>query len=106
MVCVVMASRVIRSSWPPIILTLLGIVLILRNHEVAVRDTATFGAYLLLLVALPGVFFWRLLLRDLHERDERRPTWFEDLSLGTIFGFGLQLPVYLLGVWVGYPRLF
>jgi hypothetical protein len=102
----VIARRLLRSSWPPIILTLLGIVWILHEHEVVARDLATFGAYLLFLVALPGVFCWRLLLRDLHEDGDRRPTWFEDVSLGTIFGFGLQLPVYLLGVWVNYPRLF
>ncbi|MDP9319313.1 MAG: hypothetical protein M3O94_09655 [Actinomycetota bacterium] len=85
---------------------LLGIVLILHNHDVATRDLGTFGLYLALAVALPGVFCWRLLLGHLHAEEDRRPTWFEDLSLGTIFGFGIQLPVYLVGVWVDVPHLF
>src|SRR6188472_2911593 len=101
-----MARRLLRSSWPPIIATLLGIVLILLDQGVELRDLVTFGTYILLAVAVPGVFLWRLMLRNLHEDDHQRPTWFEDLSLGTIFGFGLQLPLYLLGVWVEHPLLF
>lgn len=100
-----MARRLLLGSWPPMILTVLGIVLILHSHTVRLQDMATFGGYLLLAVALPGVFCWRLLLRQFHE-DERPPTWFEDLSLGTIFGFGIQLPFYLLGVWIDVPHLF
>lgn len=105
MVWDVMASRVFRSSWLPIIATLLGCVWILYRHGVGAHELASFGGYLLVMIALPGVFFWRLLLTNLHDDEERRPTWFEDLSLGTIFGFGLQLPVYLIGVWIGSPRL-
>jgi hypothetical protein len=87
------------------ILALLGIVQVLHVNTVSYLDILTFGVYLLLAVALPGVFCWRLLLRTLHD-DERPPTWFEDLSLGTIFGFGVQLPFYLLGVWIDHPHLF
>jgi len=101
-----MASRLLRSSWPAFIATVLGLSWILVHHGVTARDLATFGAYLVLLVAFPGVFCWRVLLVRLHADETRRPTWFEDLALGTIFGFGLQLPVYLLGLWIGRPRLF
>lgn len=46
-----------------------------------------------------------MLLQCWHT-DEHPATWFEDLTLGTVFGFGLQLPVYLVGVAVGVPLLF
>lgn len=100
------ARRFLGGSWLPMVGAMLAIVLILHNREVEIRDIATFVAYLALAVALPGVFFWRLLLRNLHTEDDTPPTWFEDLSLGTIFGFGIQLPVYLVGIWVDIPRLF
>nr|MBA3430491.1 hypothetical protein [Actinomycetota bacterium] len=55
---------------------------------------------------LPGVIAWRLLLAHLHVVDEdTSPTWFEDLTLGTIFGFGLQLPFFLVGMASGSPLL-
>jgi len=89
----------------------LGIVLVLLYCDVGILALGKFAVYLALAVALPGIFAWRLLLASLHSEesgteDSRPPTWFEDLSLGTIFGFGLQLPFYLVGVWMNVPLLF
>ncbi len=100
--------RVLSTSWPPMILTALGVFLLLLRYDVPATDLVAYGVYLLVGIAFPGVVAWRLLLHQLHTRREdgdEPPTWFEDLSLGTIFGFGIQLPVYLLGVWIGYPGL-
>ncbi len=100
--------RVFSTSWPPMILTALGVFLILLAYDVPAVDLIAYAVYLLLGIAFPGVVAWRLLLHQLHTRrddGEEPPTWFEDLSLGTIFGFGIQLPVYLLGVWIGFPLL-
>ena len=98
MVVSVILRRVLGSSWLPMIAALLGILLILADRSVSAGDLAKFVAFLALTVALPGVFTWRLLLAHLHADEADSPTWLEDLSLGTIFGFGVQLPVYLLGV--------
>ncbi|MDX6296907.1 MAG: hypothetical protein QOI51_764 [Nocardioidaceae bacterium] len=106
MVVSVILRRVLGSSWLPMIAALLGILLILADRNVSAGDLAKFVAFLALTVALPGVFTWRLLLAHLHAGEADSPTWLEDLSLGTIFGFGVQLPVYLLGVWINIPLLF
>ncbi len=98
--------RFLLSSWAPMLGTAVAIIVILLRDDVAALAIVVFGAYLAVAVALPGVFVWRLLLRRYHSDDTTPPTWFEDLSLGTIVGFGIQLPVYLLGVWVGLPLLF
>ncbi|HSE70603.1 MAG TPA: hypothetical protein VLA97_07585 [Nocardioidaceae bacterium] len=95
-----MPVRLLASSWPPMLLGLAAVVVTLLWFDVPADLLAGYTAYLLLGIALPGVFTWRLLLRGLHTRG-RPPTWFEDLSLGTIFGFGVQLPFFLVGVALG-----
>ena len=104
-VVVVSPRRLVASPWVPMALTALAAVLVLASRRVPIGDITVYAGYIGLGVALPGVFTWRLLLRRLHGDDARRPTWLEDLSLGTILGFGLQLPVFLLGVAVGVPLL-
>ena len=98
-----MGDRVLRSSWLPGVVV--GVVwFAVLTREIDVLDLVRWVAYLLS-VAVPGVFCWRLLLRHLHVAESVRPTWPEDASLGMIFGFGLQLPFFLLGVAVGRPLL-
>lgn len=97
--------RLVTASWPPALLTTLATAVVLVRFGVPPLDVVVYAAYVALGVALPGVFTWRLLTRSLHTSDERRPTWFEDLSLGTILGFGIQLPFFLLGVAIGLPLL-
>ncbi len=98
--------RLATSAWIPMVATTLGTAAILLHSGVSGADLGRYGLYLAGAVALPGIFMWRLLLAGFHSDEDRPPTWLEDLSLGTIFGFGLQLPVYLLGVWIGVPLLF
>ncbi|MEP6666277.1 MAG: hypothetical protein ABJA81_07515 [Nocardioidaceae bacterium] len=98
--------RLMTSSWPAMVATAVGIIAILLTYDVRALDLVQFTFYLAIAVALPGVFTWRLLLQKFHTKDEDRPTWFEDLSFGTILGFGIQLPLYLLGVWIDLPLLF
>ncbi len=98
--------RLMTSSWPAMVVTAIGIIAILLTHDVAASDLVRFILYLAVAVAAPGIFTWRLLLEKFHDDEEERPTWFEDLTFGTILGFGIQLPVFLLGVWIGVPLLF
>ena len=79
--------------------------MVLLRYDTTVADIVLFAAYVLIGIAFPGVFTWRLLLQRLHANPKRPVTWFEDLSLGSIFGFGLQLPVYIVGVSIGFPYL-
>lgn len=99
-----MLQRVSASSVPPAVLTLTGALAVLLAFDVPVPGLGLYLAYLALAVGFPGVLAWRLLLAELHAGD-RAPTWFEDLTLGTIFGFTLQLPVFLAGVALGLPLL-
>lgn len=100
-----MLRRALTSSWPAAVLTVLGVSAVLAKHAVPELDLLRYGGYLLLCVAFPGVLVWRMLTRDLHRTVHRAPSWFEDLTLGTIFGFGLQLPFFLVGVAADLPLL-
>lgn len=86
------------------VVTVLAVSVILAQYGMLPIHIVVFAAYLLVGIAFPGVFAWRALLQRLHREDDP-PTWFEDLSLGTSFGFGVQLPVYLVGVIIGVPLL-
>ena len=99
-----MPRRLLTSSWPAVLVTAVGIVVVLLHFGIAAPSIARYALYLAG-VALPGVFVWRLLLQRLHtdETDRPGPTWFEDLSLGFILGFGLQLPFFLVGVALAAP---
>jgi hypothetical protein len=97
--------RLLRSPWTAVAVTALAFVVILLGSAVAALDLLLFAAYIALGIALPGIFTWRVLLQRFHTDASSAPTWFEDLSLGTIFGFGLQLPVYLVGVVIGVPLI-
>lgn len=100
-----MLRRLLMSSWIPAAGGLLFTSLVTTRFGVSWDEVLRYLAYLALCVSLPGVFTWRLLLRRTHEEEDRVPTWFEDLALGTVFGFGVQLPVFLLAVAVGAPLL-
>jgi hypothetical protein len=95
----------VRSPWLPALVTGLAAGAMLLGSGTTGRDLALFAAYVTVCVAFPGIFVWRLMLWRLHTGDDTPPTWLEDATLGTIFGFGLQLPLYLVGVVVGIPRI-
>ena len=99
-----MFVRVLQSSWTVVVLTVIAASAILLHGGIAFTDIVLIALYVVFFIGLPGVFTWRWLLQGLHRR-QNPPTWFEDLSLGTIFGFGLQLPVYLVGLIIGFPWL-
>ena len=100
-----MPRRFLTSSWPAMIAAVIGILVVLLKVEVPVGSVLRYTLYLVGCVALPGVIAWRLLLANLHTNEDTSPTWFEDLTLGTIFGFGLQMPFFLFGVAIGFPLL-
>lgn len=100
-----MPRRLLTSSWPAVFVAVIGITIVLVRFDVPPASLLRYAAYLIGCVAFHGVVAWRLLLARLHVDEESAPTWFEDLSLGTIFGFGLQLPVFLFGVAVGMPLI-
>ena len=99
------ARSVATSSWPAALVTGMAAMALLLTSGSTAAEVLAFAAYVLVLVTFPGVLAWRLLLRRLHTSTDRAPTWLEDTVLGTAFGFGLQLPVYLLGVAGGVPRI-
>lgn len=93
-----MVRRVLTSSAPAALAGVLAVVLLLLRHDLPATDLARYAGYLALGIAFPGVLTWRLLLGHWHRAPDDAPTWLEDLSFGTVLGFGLQLPFFLLGV--------
>lgn len=100
-----MLRRAVTSSWIAAAFTALAVTLLLDRYGISALTTLQLVGYLTLAVSLPGVLAWRFLLRSLHRDRADAPTWFEDLTLGTALGFGVQLPFYLAGVVVGFPWL-
>lgn len=98
--------RIALSSWPPMVVTIGLLAVLLSRYHLPLTDFALYVGYVLLAATLPGTAAWRALRGERPDGGDDDTTWFQDLSLGTIFGFAVQLPVYLLGVALGVPLLF
>jgi hypothetical protein len=92
-----MLRRVLTASVLPALVTLAMLSGTLVAYGVPAVGLAKYLLYLAVLVSFPGVLTWRTLV-DPTRTGRHRPTWFEDLALGTILGFTLQLPFFLTGV--------
>lgn len=99
-----MPRSVLTSALPPVLVTAAVVVAAWLRFEVPGLDIVRYLGYLVGAIVVPGVFVWRALLARLHE-GQRGLGWLEDLSLGTILGFTLQLPLFLAGVVLGAPWL-
>ncbi|MEV0274230.1 hypothetical protein AB0H43_36130 [Hamadaea sp. NPDC050747] len=82
---------------PALVVTALAVAL-LRLYDVPLRTTALFGAYTIVVVALPGILVWRALRG-------RAGLLAEDLAGGLAVGYALAIGTQLAAVAVGLPRL-
>lgn len=88
------------SGWWPALLAFAVAVLLLREYaDIAVSTSLLFTAYLLVYLTFPGTVLWRWL-----DRSPGRAL-VEDLTLGTIGGYLIELPIYLSCRAAGFPRL-
>jgi hypothetical protein len=93
-------SRLVTSGWVPAVLVwLLAAFLARADAHVGGRDILAFTAYVVLCLTLPGTLVWRW-LRPAPERP-----FAESVVLGTLTGYVLELPVYVLCRAVGLPLL-
>ncbi|MGO4255797.1 hypothetical protein [Marmoricola sp. RAF53] len=95
-------KTLLRSGWVPAAVVV-GLTAVLLNvaAEVAFRDIALFGAYLVGWLVLPGTLIWRFVGRRLGPRPLA-----EDLAVGALVGYVVEFPVYLACLAVGAPRLY
>lgn len=92
-------SRFLRAGWTPAAL-LLGVttaVLLLSGLDPV--DLARFGGYALLALVVPGTLLWRLL------RPRRPRPWLEDVVLGSVLAYAVEIACYLPARAVGLPLL-
>ncbi|MCP2327395.1 hypothetical protein HDA40_005902 [Hamadaea flava] len=82
---------------PALVVTVLAVAL-LWYYDVPLGTTALFGAYTVLVVALPGLLVWRALRG-------RAGLLAEDVAGGLAVGYALVIGTQLLAVAVGLPRL-
>lgn len=90
--------------WPVLLLWTYAAAGLRIANGVGLAETAGFTAYLVGMVILPGTLIWRALRltgRGARELD-RRPLA-EDVALGTVLGYILELPVYLLARYLDHP---
>lgn len=92
-------SAPLRSGWLPAALSLAVTAALLVGTGVTWVQCLVFAAYLVLGLVLPGV----LLLRLVRPRAER--LWLEDVVLGTVLGYAVEIATYLPARAAGAPLL-
>lgn len=88
--------RLPSPGWLPFLVALGGTVAVLSSYDVAAADLTKFAAYTLLAGTLPGTLIWRAV---------RGGAGFLplDAAFGTVVGFVIELPVYLIARSRGVP---
>lgn len=87
------------SGWLPASILAVFAAEVLASYDTPILPTATFGAYVIFGLALPGMLWVRLLRgRSAHLS--------EDLALGLIVGYCLEIATYIPARAVGAPLLF
>jgi hypothetical protein len=89
---------VAASPWLPPAAALIVTVAVLTHYGVSALDLVAFAAYVALGVTMPGALWYRAATR--HRR-----TLAEDLALGTVLGYGVEVLVYLAVRALGAPLL-
>jgi hypothetical protein len=85
-------------GWLPPIVAIVGAGWVLDYYEVPPAELATFGAYLLLVIMLPGTLLWRALSGGSR-------FLVLDMAAGSVLGYALEVVAYIGARWVGYPLL-
>ena len=90
---------IIASGWVPAALLAIATLAVLAAYETPIDQVATFAAYVVLGLAVPGMLWVRWL--------RGRPGHIaEDLALGTAAGYCLELGSYVVTRAAGLPQLF
>lgn len=93
------ASRILRAGWTPAAVLLALVTALLLGTGTALGDVVRFAAYAVLALVLPGTLLWRLL------RPRTPRPWLEDVVLGTVLGYAVELVAYLPARAAGVPLL-
>ena len=83
----------------------------LTRYQVPLRESATYGAYLLVVIVLPGRLVWRKVLGRIESSSGRCRSWMvatslEDWVCGASVGYAIELASYPVARAVGHPRLY
>ena len=65
-----------------------------------------YAIYFVTVIALPGVAIWHFVVGSWRRRNGIRGSAFQDWVCGTILGYIIEIPCYLLARWLGYPRAY
>lgn len=87
------------GSAVPGLAALIAVSVMITRADVAWLDLFGYLAYVVCFLTVPGVLVWRLLWTG------GRGSLLEHAIFGTLLGIVLELPVYLVGVAIGFPRL-
>ncbi|MFL6052241.1 MAG: hypothetical protein ACJ72W_04885 [Actinoallomurus sp.] len=90
--------NLLRSGWVPTALVLAVTVAVLRYYDVSFRETAVFGASVILGATVPGVLLWRAC------RGGSR-FFAEEVAAGTVLGHAIIVLGYVPARWAGHPLL-
>jgi hypothetical protein len=90
--------RFVRSGWLPAAVVVAVASLVVVAYGVDPGDVARFGAYIVLVIAVPGLLWVRLLRRGPGHIAE-------DVGLGLALGYCINVAVYIVVRWIGVPQL-
>lgn len=94
-----LTSRILRTGWTPAALLLGVVTALLLGTGLALVDLLRFAAYAALALVVPGTLLWRLL------RPAAPRPWLEDVVLGSVLGYAVEIACYVPARAVGAPLL-
>lgn len=75
-------------------------------HGVEFRAIASYGAYLMLVIVLPGRAVWRWAFSNSSAEASSAPSRLEQWVCGAGVGYVIELVAYPVARWLGHPHLF
>lgn len=90
------SRRATAAAWAPAVVAVAGLALWLHAAGTPARDIAVFGAYLAVGITIPGALWWRAVRQGSH-------TVAEDLAVGTVLGYALEVLAYIPARAAGVP---
>lgn len=98
-------SRLWRSG-PQVLAVLTVTAGVWLTHGVELRALASYGAYLLLVIVLPGRAVWRWAFSRASAEASSAPSRLEQWVGGAAVGYVIELVAYPVARWLGHPHFF
>lgn len=94
-------KKTLAGGWVPFLAVLLLTSVLWHMRDVECWEIAAFLGYVTAVLVIPGTLTWRWVRRG----SSTSRLWLEDVVLGTILGYAIEIPMYIAARLVGLPLL-